>query len=151
MVLYFSGVQENAPTASAIADELQHVVAALVRRQRAVSPGRAVTLSQVSILKRLDREGPHSVADLARLDKITHQSVAVAVAALVDRGLVRRSPDPHDGRRRVLAVTAEGERLLAERRAAGHDHLAEAIAGRLSDAERARLSRALPLLRRLLD
>ncbi|WP_030442779.1 MarR family winged helix-turn-helix transcriptional regulator [Actinoplanes subtropicus] len=144
-------MQRNPPTAAAIADELQFVVSALVRRQRAVSPARAVTLSQVSILKRLDREGPHSVADLARLDKITHQSVAVAVAALVDRALVRRTPDPHDGRRRLLVITADGKRLLAERQAAGHDHLAEAIAGRLTGAERAQLSEALRLLHRLLD
>lgn len=144
-------MEGNPPTAAAIADELQFVVSALVRRQRAVSPERAVTLSQVSILKRLDREGPHSVADLARLDKITHQSVAVAVAALVDRSLVRRTPDPHDGRRRLLVITADGKRLLAERQAAGHDHLAAAIAGRLTGAERAQLSESLRLLHRLLD
>lgn len=136
---------------AAIADELQVVVGALVRRARAVSPAREVTLSQVSILKRLDREGPHTVAGLARLDKISHQSVAVSVAGLVDRGLVRRVPDAHDGRRKLLILTGEGERLLAERREAGHESLTEAIAGRLSDAERAHLSQALVLLRRLLD
>lgn len=137
--------------AAALADELQFVVGALVRRARAASPARDVTQSQVSILKRLDREGPHTVADLARLDKITHQSVAVAVAGLVDRGLVRRLPDPQDRRRKVLVVTDEGKQLLTERREAGHEDFTEAIAGRLSTAERSELSRALVLLRRLLD
>ncbi len=137
--------------AAALADELQSVVAALVRKSRAVSPARDVTLSQVSVLKRLEREGPHTVADLARLDKITHQAVAVSVAGLVERGLVRRAPDRRDLRRKLLVVTAAGKRLLAERRAAGHDSLTEAIAGRLTAAERARLASALGLLRRLLD
>src|SRR5438309_2319349 len=121
--------------AAAIADELQSVVGALVRRQRAVSPARDVTLSHVSILKRLDREGPHAVADLARLDKITHQSVTVSVAALVERGLVRRVPDREDRRRKLLVITREGERLLAERREAGQETLVDAITERLTGAE----------------
>ncbi|WP_433179558.1 MarR family winged helix-turn-helix transcriptional regulator [Actinoallomurus sp. CA-150999] len=137
--------------AAALADELQFLVGALVRQVRAVSPAREVTLSQVSLLKRLDREGPHTVADLARLDKITHQSVAVSVAGLVDRGLVRRTPDPDDRRRKLLAITDDGKRLLAERRDAGHENLTDAIAGRLDDAERTQLSQTLVLLRRLLD
>jgi DNA-binding MarR family transcriptional regulator len=73
------------------------------------------------------------------------------VAGLVDRGLVRRIPDPHDLRRKLLVITDEGKRLLAERRDAGHENLTDAIAGRLSGAVRAQLSRALVLLRRLLD
>lgn len=137
--------------AAVLADEVQAVVGALVRRMRSVSPARDVTLSQVSILKRLDREGPHTVAELARLDKISHQSVAVSAAALVDHGYLRRAGDPHDLRRRLLTLTAEGRRLLAERRAAGHDHLTDAIAARLDDTERAHLAEALALLRRLLD
>ncbi|MFD7158871.1 MarR family winged helix-turn-helix transcriptional regulator [Kribbella sp. NPDC059898] len=134
-----------------IADELQVVVGALVRRQRAVSPLHDLNLSQVSILKRLDREGPHTVADLARLDRITHQSVTVSVSRLVDRGLVRREPDAGDGRRKLLVVTAAGRKLLAERRDAGHEHLTEAIAERFTPAEQASLSESLTLLRRLID
>lgn len=78
-------------------------------------------------------------------------AVAVSVAGLVDRGLVRRAPDPHDQRRKLLDLTDQGRRLLAERREAGHEALSDAIAGRLSGAERAHLSKALVLLRRLLD
>jgi DNA-binding MarR family transcriptional regulator len=153
VVLYSSDVADRAAKTdpAALADELQTVVAALVRRSRAEAPARDDTLSQVSILKRLDREGPHTVADLARLDKISHQSVTVSVAALVERGLVRRTPDRRDLRRRLLVVTAAGRRLLAERRSAGHESLTDAIARRLTAAERARLATAVDLLRRLLD
>jgi len=141
----------TAQDAAMIADELQFVVGALVRQMRSVSPTRDTSLSQVSILKRLDREGPHTVAELARLDKITHQSVTVAVNALAVRGLVRRVADSGDLRRKLLVITDDGTRLLAERREAGLGNLARAIADRLSDAERTRLSQALPLMHRLLD
>ena len=140
-----------AQDAEVIADELQLVVGALVRQMRSVSPARDTSLSQVSILKRLDREGPHTVAELARLDKITHQSVTVSVNALAGRGLVRRVADSGDLRRKLLVITGDGMQLLAERREAGLENLASAIADRLSDAERTRLSQALPLMRRLLD
>lgn len=140
-----------AEDAAAIADELQFAVGALVRQMRSVSPAHDISLSQVSILKRLDREGPHTIADLARLDKITHQSVAASVNALADRGLVRRVVDEHDLRRKLLIITADGEKLLAERRSAGLENLATAIASRLTEAEQAQLGQALPLLRRLLD
>jgi DNA-binding MarR family transcriptional regulator len=139
-----------APETEAIADELQSVVGALVRQMRSVSPARDISMSQVSILKRLDREGPHTVADLARLDKITHQSVTVSVNTLVDRGLVRRAADPGDLRRKLLIITGEGIRLLAERREAGLENLATVISERLDEPERAQLSRALELMRRLL-
>ena len=127
------------------------MVGALVRQMRSVSPPSEITLSQVSILKRLDRDGPHGVAELARLDKIKHQSVAVAVAGLVERGLVGRSSDPHDGRRKVLVITAQGQQLLADRREAGHENLTDPIAGRLGADERAQLAHAVVLMRRLLD
>ena len=139
-----------AQDAEVVADELQSVVGALVRQMRSVSPAHDISLSQVSILKRLDRKGPRTVAELARLDKITHQSVTVSVNALADRGLVRRVADQDDLRRKSLVITAAGTQLLAERREAGLENLASTIADRLSDAERTRLSQALPLMRRLL-
>jgi DNA-binding MarR family transcriptional regulator len=139
-----------AQDAEVVADELQFVVGALVRQMRSVSPAHDISLSQVSILKRLDREGFHTVADLARLDKITHQSVTVSVNALANRGLVRRVADQDDLRRKLLVITDDGAQLLAERREAGLESLASAITDRLSDAERTRLSQALPLMRRLL-
>ncbi len=140
-----------AQDAEAIADELQAVVGAIVRQMRSVSPARDISLSQVAILKRLDRDGPHTVADLARLDKITHQSVTVSVNALAGAGLVRRAADPADLRRKLLIITDDGRQLLAGRREAGVENLAGAITERLSDAELAHLSHALMLMRRLLD
>jgi len=137
--------------AEAVADGLQFVVGALVRQMRSVSPSHDISLSQVSVLKRLDREGPRTIADLARLDKITHQSVTASVDALADRGLVRRVPDPGDRRRKLVTITGGGQKLLTERREAGAENLTAAIASRLTGTERAHLARAISLMRRLLS
>ncbi|WP_225728221.1 MULTISPECIES: MarR family transcriptional regulator [unclassified Nocardia] len=141
----------NEVASEKIAEELQSVVGALVRRMRAVSPERELSLSQVSVLKRLDRDGPATIADLARADKLRHQSMAATVTALVDRGLLRRTADSADLRRKLLTLTDDGRALLAERRATGHEHLADLIADRLTAAERKQVATSLALLRRLLD
>ncbi|MFF0456946.1 MarR family winged helix-turn-helix transcriptional regulator [Nocardia africana] len=138
-------------TREAIAEELQSVVGALVRRMRSASPARRISLSQLSILKRLDREGPATVADLARADKVRHQTVAVAVSALEGRGLLMRTPDPDDQRRKRLHITDAGLDLLSERREAGYGHLAELIATRLTPAEQRQLAATLPILSKLLE
>ena len=136
--------------AEAVADELQLVIGALVRQMRSVSPAHDISLSQVSVLKRLNRAGPHTVADLARCDKITHQSVTASVDALSRRGLVRRVPDPRDRRRKLVTITVDGQKLLTDRREAGAENLVAAITSRLTGTERAHLARAIPLMRRLL-
>ncbi|QIS12842.1 MarR family winged helix-turn-helix transcriptional regulator [Nocardia arthritidis] len=141
----------NEVASEKIAEELQSVIGALVRRMRAVSPERELSLSQVSVLKRLDRDGPATIADLARADKLRHQSMAATVTALVDRGLLRRTADSADLRRKLLTLTDDGRALLAERRATGHEHLADLIADRLTAAERKQVATSLALLRRLLD
>ncbi|WP_158675574.1 MarR family winged helix-turn-helix transcriptional regulator [Nocardia stercoris] len=143
-------MSESATDPAVLASELQTVVGAVVRSMRAASPGRDLTLAQVSVLKWLDREGPHTVAELARADKIAHQSAAATVSALVDRGLVRRDVDPADLRRRVLHLTDTGHALLAERRDAGYDYLADLIDQRLDADDRAHLAHSLTLIRRLL-
>lgn len=135
----------------AIAEELQFVVGALVRQMRSVSPARDVTLAQISVLKRLDRDGPHTVAEVARLDKISHQSVTVTVSALAERGRLCRVPDGADLRRKQLVITDDGRRLLAEHREAGYGRLAAMIASRLDQPEQDQLSGTLALLRRLLE
>ncbi|MFJ9371066.1 MarR family winged helix-turn-helix transcriptional regulator [Nocardia sp. NPDC101769] len=142
---------EGAMDPTELAEKLQLLVGALVRSMRAASPERDITLAQVSMLKRLGREGTRTVAELARADKITHQSAAATVTALVDRGLVRREVDVDDLRRRVLTLTDAGHSSLAERRDAGYGHLAELIRDRLSPHERRQLEQSLWLLERLLD
>ena len=65
-------------------------------------------------LTHISRSGPLSVSDIAGRLRITHVSVSQAVAALEKHDLVGSTPDPEDGRRRLLALTPAG-RALVER------------------------------------
>ncbi|MDX6329482.1 MAG: hypothetical protein QOI83_1865, partial [Streptomycetaceae bacterium] len=71
------------------------------------------------------------------------------VAALRERGLVARDPDPHDGRRVVVSLTDAGLEALRGLRREKARRLTRAITEELTPAERGQLAAAIPLLERL--
>lgn len=133
------------------AEELRAVVRTLIRRVRAESGDQTYTRPQISVLRVLADGGPRTTADLARVEHITPQAMGALVAELERAGLVRRTRDPGDGRRRPVSLTAAGRRAVTHRRARSHTWLARAIHDTLDPDEQRQLLAALPLLRRLAD
>jgi len=120
-----------------------------VRRLRQVHIDGEVTLSQASVLVRLEREGPSTPGALAAGEQIRPQSMGAILAALQDRGLVARSPDPSDGRRVLMSMTSAGRQSLQGVRQEKAKRLARAITEGLSPSEQRQLIDAIPLLERL--
>jgi DNA-binding MarR family transcriptional regulator len=75
--------------------------------------------------------------------------MGATLAGLEARGLVERRPDPDDGRRVVLSVTAAGLQTLRDRRNTRTRALAEALTGTFTRQELTQLMAAAPLLERL--
>jgi DNA-binding MarR family transcriptional regulator len=131
-----------------VASELRVVIGQLVRRLRAEH---RFSLSQGSVLGRLDREGEQSVSDLAAKERVRPQSMAQTVADLEGEGYVARRPDPRDGRRALVALTATGRAALEQERRRREGWLAEALEERLSPDEQQVIERAVEILRRLAE
>ena len=106
-------------------------------------------LSHGAVLGRLDREGAQSVSDLAAAERVRPQSMAQTVGELEADGLVKRSPDPHDRRRALVALTERGCKVLRDERERRDGWLAIAIGDGLSPDEQALLADAVELLGRL--
>jgi DNA-binding MarR family transcriptional regulator len=121
----------------------------LRRRLRQVQVEGDLTLPESAALARLDRGGPTTASALARHEQISPQSMGATLAALEARGLVERRPDPDDGRRVVLSVTAAGLQTLRDRRNTRTRALAEALAVTFTRQELGQLMAAAPLLERL--
>jgi DNA-binding MarR family transcriptional regulator len=134
----------------ALASDLREVASALIRRLRAESAGQALSMSQGGVLVRLEKLGPSTVADLARGEHVTPQSMGTTVASLEDEGLVARTVDRSDARRWNASLTAAGRRVLLEGRAARQAWLRRAIEERLADGEQRRLADGIALMRKLL-
>ncbi|MFJ9248505.1 MarR family winged helix-turn-helix transcriptional regulator [Streptomyces sp. NPDC101776] len=133
-----------------LASELRLAVGRLTRRLRQAHAVGDVSLSGVSVLARLARDGSESPTSLAEAERVRPQAMASTLALLEQRGLVRRSPDPADGRRSILEITDEGRAVLAERRSASVHRLG-AVLDEFTAEERAALASALPLLDRLAE
>ena len=140
-----------AAPAAALATELATLIGKLKRRLREKANAGDFTLSQLSVLGRLDRQGPATVTALARGEGMRPQSMGATVAVLEAAGLVSGAPDPADGRQTILSLTPACQEMIRAGRAARHDWLSQAIQARLSASEQAQLAAGLELLKRLAD
>ncbi len=95
----------------------------LARRLRQFQPHGVLSVSEKSPLALLEREGPTTCSALAKRQQITPQSLGVILAALESRGLIRRRPDPNDGRWVVMSLTRAGRDAVLRERDATMDLL----------------------------
>jgi DNA-binding MarR family transcriptional regulator len=63
-------------------------------------------------IKGFSQDNPVSVGDLAKLLLIRHHTAVELIDRMTRIGLIARVPDPGDGRRILIRLTAEGERRL---------------------------------------
>jgi DNA-binding MarR family transcriptional regulator len=137
--------------ASALALELQTSLGKLKRKLLAQAGHEDLTSSQVSVLLRLEKDGPATVSNLARAEAMRPQSMSAIIAPLEAAGLVSGAPDPNDGRQTLLSLTKMCRKRIQERRAAKQDWLTRTIQTRLSASEQEKLAAALEILARLVE
>jgi DNA-binding MarR family transcriptional regulator len=137
--------------ASTLAVEIRAVYRTLKLRVREHWGSRDLTPSQVSVLVRLEKDGPATVSSLARAEGMRPQSMSEIVAPLQESGFISGSHDPNDGRQTLMSLTPKCLKWIQEGRAASHDWLTETISQKLSVHEQQKLRDALELLRRLVE
>jgi DNA-binding MarR family transcriptional regulator len=135
---------------SRLASTLRIAVTRLSRRMRAERTSEGLSVSQLSVLGIIEREGPRSPTQLASTERVQPPSMTRVVAALEELGLLRRQPHETDRRQCVLALTERGRELLAEDRNRRQAWLACRLS-ELSAPERDLLHKAVPVIERLAD
>ena len=120
---------------------------AVIRRHLARS---GVSLAAIRTLAALDGHGPRRVTDLAALEQVTQPSMSALVARLETQRLVARSSDASDARTVIVSITDAGRSVLAELVERRNRLLAERLA-ELAPEDREAVSRALPVLTRLVE
>jgi DNA-binding MarR family transcriptional regulator len=130
--------------------ELAYSLQLLVRRIRAAAPAESNELSwtQNAVLARLAQVGPATTAELARAEGMKSQSMAVAVAALEELGLVERKAHPTDGRQVNIQLTSRGVAMRKRTTQAKEMWLARAVA-KLEPKEQDILFAAVGVIKRL--
>jgi MarR family transcriptional regulator, lower aerobic nicotinate degradation pathway regulator len=97
------------------------------------------------LLAALDQFGPASQADLGRHTGIDKSDVVATLNELAATGLVRREPDPEDGRRNIVTMTKRGVSAL-ERLDAVVDGIQNTVLAPLTASEQRTFVRLLSKL-----
>jgi DNA-binding MarR family transcriptional regulator len=131
------------------AGDLRVAVGRIGRRLRQEYAIGELTLAELSVLSRLDQHGPCGPVALAEAEQVSPPVVCATLTGLQRKELVRRDPDPHDGRRAVMSLTPAGRSRLTAQRSALTQRMATTLAGQFTADERAQLLAVIPLLQRL--
>lgn len=134
-------------TVGELAPRLRSAVTRLNRRLRSSSLG-GISPAQASALAMIERLGVPALHELAAAEQVRPPSMTRIVDALERDGLVERRTDEVDRRCLRLTLTNAGRRELASIRRRKTAFLEERLTG-LSDADRAAVARAMPVLERL--
>lgn len=119
-------------------------LSSLTTRREGLSRTAAATLT------RLANSGPTRLTELAVAEEVSQPSMSALAARLVDQGLVVRDSDPQDARVVLLSLTPAGRDVVAHRRDARTQRLADALS-ELAGDDVTRLAAAVPALNRLAD
>jgi DNA-binding MarR family transcriptional regulator len=135
---------------SRLVGDLSLAVIRLARQLRFRRPDSPVSLSQLSALATLEKEGAMTPGALAIRERVRPPSMTRVIAALAETGLVVRTPHPVDGRQVLVSVSDSGLELLSAERQESQAWLQRRVATLNSD-ERAVLLRAANLMSVIVD
>jgi len=144
-----TSVSDARPDDPELAARLRLVLNRLARRLRAQTP-QDLSPSLTSALVTIELQGPITLGQLARCERVTPPSITRIAANLERLGLVRREADPVDRRVARVALTAEGRRTVHRTRTRKTAYLAKKLR-KLTEPELAVMREALPVLERLLE
>ncbi|HKD97853.1 MAG TPA: MarR family transcriptional regulator [Micromonosporaceae bacterium] len=132
------------------AAELTVTLERLVALLRRLPSGVELSLTTVSTLNLLEREGPLRLSDIAAREGVTQPGMTQLVTRLERDGYAQRRADPDDARAVLVGITEEGRQMLARRRATRAARLRE-LMGTLPVADQQRIEAALPALAHLAE
>ncbi|MBA3865054.1 MAG: MarR family transcriptional regulator [Solirubrobacterales bacterium] len=146
-------MQAKSPDTTSLTDTATKLRMAIVRtsrrlRQEAASETAGLTPTSVAALATIDRHGPLTPSEVARIERVKRPTVTRTLGCLEREGLIERTPDPADGRSALVAVNAAGRERLRRLRGRKNAYLARRMRD-LPAADVDTLERAAEILDRM--
>lgn len=133
-----------------LASDLALAVMRFTRQLRVRRSESAVSLTQLSALSTLAKEGSMTPGELAVREQVRPPSMTRVIASLAEQGLVARTAHPVDGRQVMVSALPAGVSLIEAERRATQDWLKDRLA-RLDPDERETLVAAADLISAMVD
>jgi len=115
----------SSPSVPELASRLRLAITRTARRLRQESDP-ALSPTQAATLGTIERAGPLTPSELARIERVQRPTISRVTARLGQAGLIERLPDELDGRGARLRLTEEGRRTLRGLRSRKTTSLAQA-------------------------
>ncbi|WP_186629213.1 MarR family winged helix-turn-helix transcriptional regulator [Rhodococcus sp. BP22] len=112
-----------------LASDLSLAVVRLTRHLRGRRVDSQVSLTQLSALATLSREGDMTPGALAARERVQPPSMTRVIASLAELGLVVRTPHPTDGRQVIVSLSPSGNTLIADEASAREAWMTSQLAG----------------------
>ncbi|TXG92257.1 MarR family transcriptional regulator [Rhodococcus rhodnii] len=132
----------------ALASELSLVLVRITRQLRGRRADAQISLTQLSAIATLARDGAMTPGNLAAREHVQPPSMTRVIASLTDAGLVARTPHPTDGRQVLVSLTDAGRALFEEESNAREEWMTERLAS-LNEDDRNTIGDAVAILRDL--
>ncbi|MEU7630908.1 MarR family transcriptional regulator [Nocardia sp. NPDC049190] len=132
----------------ALAGELSLAVVRLTRHLRGRRANAQISLTQLSALATLARDGAMTPGALAAKERVQPPSMTRVIASLTDLDLVERKPHPTDGRQIIVSLSAAGRALIADETSAREEWMTEQLATLTGD-QLVVLTRAVAIMKQI--
>ncbi|WP_227998368.1 MarR family winged helix-turn-helix transcriptional regulator [Nocardia australiensis] len=132
----------------ALAGELSLAVVRLTRHLRGRRADAQISLTQLSVLATLRREGAMTPGALAAKERVQPPSMTRVIASLSDLRLVVRKPHPTDGRQIIVSLADAGRALIEDETNAREAWMTERLSS-LGEDEIAVLTKAVVIMKQL--
>jgi DNA-binding MarR family transcriptional regulator len=113
-----------------LAERLYVAVQHAGKRLRILDDELGLSPVRFSVMGALAFHPPMTVGELARFEHVRSPSMTRLLRDMERDGLVRREPDPHDGRRTLVVLTPRGREVVDRARGRKIALFAEALRGR---------------------
>jgi DNA-binding MarR family transcriptional regulator len=128
-----------------LASDLAIAVVRLTRHLRGRRAASPVSLTQLSALATLHREGPMTPGAIASRERVQPPSMTRVIASLADLGMVKREPHPTDGRQVIVTLSQSGVDVVVDEANAREEWL-RAQLKRLDDEQMVTLREAVGII-----
>ncbi|MEU1207003.1 MarR family transcriptional regulator [Nocardia sp. NPDC005825] len=134
----------------ALAGELSLAVVRLTRHLRGRRADAQISLTQLSALATLNREGAMTPGALAAKERVQPPSMTRVIASLSEMDLVERNPHPTDGRQIIVSLSDAGRALIADENQAREAWMTDQLS-QLTPSQVGVLREAVGIMKQIVD
>ncbi|MFJ4656697.1 MarR family winged helix-turn-helix transcriptional regulator [Nocardia sp. NPDC088792] len=134
----------------ALAGELSLAVVRLTRHLRGRRADAQISLTQLSALATLNREGAMTPGALAAKERVQPPSMTRVIASLSELELVERNPHPTDGRQIIVSLSEAGRALVLDENQAREAWMTDQLSN-LSPDKLKVLGEAVSIMKQIVD